>query len=141
MTDFTNKGFKDLLIDDFIVLTKRYITDEIGGRDIRFRLKDKAKGRLSTTRAKGNEVDKGGKDVAEVDYILFCLTDVNIQKNDRVKLKGKNLRVIAVNNPRNLDHHYEVELEELQPDVKTRMIGIISEKERVRTELNIKGND
>lgn len=138
MTYLTNKGFEDLLIDDFTVLRETYINDEIGGRSVRYKVVDSDKGRLSTTSGKGTEVDKGGKDVAEVSYTLFCLTNVEVQKNDIIKIDDKNLRVISVKEPSNMGHHLEVDLEELQPDVKTRIFSIISEKERVTAELNIK---
>lgn len=142
MNGVFRQGFKELLIDDFVVLRKSYTTDEIGGEKVNFVLIDSGKGRLSIT-GRGSERIRGGKDTSEVDYILFTLPERNIIKNDRIELSELQLRVISVQNPSNLNHHLEVLLEEIQPRFDVRLFGVIDERDRVIgtiVEITLEGN-
>lgn len=110
-------GFKEMLIDDFIVMREEFTQqDEIGGRRKSFFEVGTFKGRLSEVGGEGFEVVRSGQNVAYVDHILFCLVDTKIRKSDYVKVSGDYYQVIYKKSPtEDLNHHLEVGLEQIQP--------------------------
>jgi len=130
---FRNADFTRLLIDD-VVIQRRIVKgrDSLGGYAERFSTIVNTRGRLSITGISESERYNTMQEVADVEFLLFLLPNIDIQKNDRVFTKKKYFEVKGVKEPRFMKHHLEVTLEQIQP----KIVDEVS----VYSEVNIKGN-
>lgn len=115
MTDITS--YEKLLVSTFDVYRNVTSSDSIGGRSSDYQLQSTIKGRLSTPNRSANEVLRAGQDLAKIDYVLFTLASVDVQDDDYLVGENRNLRVMFIRNPSHIEHHLEIYVEEVQPEV------------------------
>lgn len=109
----TNIEFQQLLISSFTVTRMVDAPDGYGGRTQTPTTVGVYPGRLSL---KGGSNDQVRADQFEgrLVYELFLMPDVDIRREDIVTGEGHTLRVVFVREPSQMDHHYEVDVEELE---------------------------
>lgn len=105
--------FNSLLISSFTVTRMTETPDGYGGRTQSPVTIGTYPGRLSL---KGGSNDSVRADQFEgrIIYELFMLPTANIQRDDIVTGEGHTLRVVFVREPSQMNHHYEVDVEELE---------------------------
>lgn len=107
--------FKKLLNHDWTIKRKSQTPDGIGGRDLTRTILATVRGRL-TPKGKGQQREIALNRDIFVTHTLFVDHGTDIQKEDIVESDdGKTVRVVAVNEPAQADHHLEVEVELITP--------------------------
>lgn len=121
-------SFDSLLNHTFTILRPEPLDDDLGGRSRDFRRVENVRGRLSTTAGRPSENERGDDWISKLDLVLFVRTSADVQRDDYVRRSGKHWRVIDIKEPSLLGHHYEVQLEELDPneEIFFHLIGSVS---------------
>jgi head-tail adaptor len=105
--------FTSLLISSFIVKRNTETADGYGGRTQSLGTIGTYAGRLSL-KGSSNENVRADQFEGKYTYELFLEVAANVQRDDIVTGEGHTLRVIFVREPSQMNHHYEVDCEELE---------------------------
>lgn len=112
-----DKTFESLLIQTFTPQTPTRTTDSQGGSTIAYIDGTDFEGRLS--RLQGNEKMSSDKETAMATHKVYCLTDVDVDPEDRIVLGSRTFLVLNVLRPSNLttDGHLEILVRENDYDL------------------------
>jgi|GEM_PF-2172947 len=108
-----DKNFTDLLWSTFTVKRKVKTPDGLGGYTLSYTTIGTIKGKLDPMFLPREPVNIG-KFRSFNTHILYTVCSSNILRDDKIEGEGKVLRVIALKEPSEANHHYEIHCEEIQ---------------------------
>ncbi len=112
-----DKTFESLLIETFTPQTATETSDNQGGYTTAWNDGTDFEGRLSKLSV--SERMAQDKETAIATHKIYCLTDVDVDPDDRVKLGARIFDVVGVQRPSNLttNGHLEVKVSEIDYDL------------------------
>jgi len=112
-----DKTFESLLIETFTPQTVTRTTDNQGGYTTAYTDGTDFEGRLSKLSVR--EVMSQDKETGIATHKVYCLTDVDVDPEDRITLGARTFLVVGVQRPSNLttDGHLEISVRELDYDL------------------------
>lgn len=112
-----DKTFESLLIETFVPYTITETSDLQGGYTKTEVAGTEFEGRLSQLSV--SEKMAQDKETAIATHKVFCLTNVDVDPDDRIKLGARTFEVVGVQRPSNLtsDGHLEILVREIDYDL------------------------